>query len=132
MVTYKESQTAFPLIHDNFPKSLLWQFNAPHMKQSKQVYIQHSTSRLRTRKSVKFSSYSQELCLGNMFNIEIDYLTKYGSFSDYIEFLKSHKIFNLSDIKTKVCYGQRSLINVFFTLQSDPVTSPQEISLLYK
>ena len=41
MVTYKESQTALRLIHDNFPKSLLWQFNAPHMKQSKQVYIQH-------------------------------------------------------------------------------------------
>ena len=44
MVTYKESQTALRLIRENFPKSLLWQFNAPHMKQSKPVYIQNLTT----------------------------------------------------------------------------------------
>ena len=132
MVSFKESQKALRLINKNFPKSLLWQYNAPHMKQSKQVYIQHSKSKFHTRKTVKFSNYSQEICLENMFNTEKDYLRRYGNFANYIQFLKDHKVFKLSNIRTKVCDGQKSLINIFFTLQSDAVTSPREISLLFK
>jgi hypothetical protein len=132
MVTYKESQTALHLIHENFPKSLLWQFNAPHMKQTKQVYMQNLTSRLHTKKSVKFASHSQTICLEHMLNIEMDYLRKYGNFSTYAEFLKNHKILRIPDVKTKLCDGQRSLINIILTLQSSPVTSPREIAILYK
>ena len=131
MVTFKENQMALRLIRENFPKSLLWEFNAPHMKQSKPIYIQNLTTKSHIKKSVRFSSHSSTICLGHMFNIEMDYLRKYGNFSTYAKFLKNHKIFKTSDVKTKLSDGQRSLINIFLTLQSCPVTSPREIAILY-
>ena len=132
MVTFKESQTALRLIRENFPKSLLWEFNAPHMKQSKPVYIQNLTTRSQRRKSVRFSLQSSTICLDHMIEMEIDYLKKYGDFSTFPDFLKKYKIFKISNIKTKASDGQMSLINILFTLQSCPATSSREISILYK
>ena len=131
MVTYKENQTALRLIRENFPKSLLWEFNAPHMKQSKPVYIQNLTTRSPRRKSVRFSLQSSTICLEHMIDMEIDYLKKYGDFSTFPNFLKKYKIFETSNVKTKLSDGQKSLINIFLTLKSCPATSSRELAILY-
>ena len=131
MVTFKESQTALRLIRENFPKSLLWEFNAPHMKQSKPVYIQNLTTRSPRRKSVRFSLHSSTICLEHMIDMEIDYLKKYGDFSTFSNFLKKYKIFETSNVKTKLSVGQKSLINIFLTLQSCLAISSRDLAILY-
>ena len=132
MVTFKENQAALRLIHDNFPKSLLWEYNAPHMKETKPTYIQNLTTKSTIRKSVRFSLQSSTICLKHMVKIESDYIKKYGEFSSFPHFIKKNKIFKTSFIRTKTTDGQISLINIFFTLQSCPATSSREISILYK
>ena len=132
MVTFNENQAALRLIHDNFPKSLLWEYNAPHMKQTKPTYIQNLTTKSTIRKSVRFSLQSNTICLEHMVKMESDYIKKYGEFSSFPHFIKKHKIFKTSFIRTKTTDGQKSIINIFFTLQSCPATSSREISILYK
>jgi hypothetical protein len=132
IVTFKENQAALRLIHDNFPKSLLWEYNAPHMKQTKPTYIPNLTTKSTIRKSVRFSLQSSTICLEHMVKIESDYIKKYGEFSSFPHFIKKNKIFKTSFIRTKTTDGQISLINIFFTLQSCPATSSREISILYK
>ena len=132
MGTFKENQAALRLIHDNFPKSLLWEFNGPHMKQSKPTYIQNLTTKSAIRKSVRFSLQSNAICLDHMVKMESEYIKKYGEFSTFPHFLKKHKIFKTSFIRTKTIDGQKSIINIFYTLQSCPATSGREISLLYQ
>ena len=85
MVTYDESQTALQLINNNFPKSLLWEYNHPHMKQSKQAYFQHITLKPSKKKSVQFSSKSYIIYLEDMYRAEQYILKNMG----YI--LPSHK-----------------------------------------
>ena len=81
MVTFSENQAALRLIHDNFPKSLLWEYNTPHMKQTRPAYIQNLTTKSTKRKSVRFSLHSSTICLEHMIKMEKDYLKKYGDFS---------------------------------------------------
>jgi hypothetical protein len=132
MVTFKESQAALRLIHENFPKSLLWEYNAPHMKQTKPTYIQNLTTKSTKRKSVRFSLHSSTICLEHMLKMENDYLNRYGDFSLFPDFIKKYKIFKTYNVKTKSSDGQETLINIFLTLQSCPATSSREISILYK
>ena len=68
MVTFQENQAALRLIHDNFPKSLLWEYNAPHMKQTKPTYLQNLTTKSTIRKTVRFSLQSSTICLEHMVN----------------------------------------------------------------
>ena len=131
MVTFKENQTALRLIRENFQKSLLWEFNAPHMKQSKQVYIESIVAKLSKKKSVSFSQHSTTLCLQQMVEMEKQYLKKYEYFSTFPDFLKKHKIFKYQNIRTKLNDGQESVINIFLTLSSCPATSSRELSILY-
>ena len=132
MVTFQENQAALRLIRDNFPKSLLWEFNGPHMKQSKQTYIQNLTTKSLVRKSVRFSLQSNTICLDHMMKMEYEYIKKYGEFHTFPHFLKKHKIFKTSFVRTKDMDGQTALINIFHTLKSCPATSSREISLLYQ
>ena len=132
MVTFQENQAALRLIRDNFPKSLLWEFNGPHMKQSKQTYIQNLTTKSLVRKSVRFSLQSNTICLDHMMKMEYEYIKKYGEFHTFPHFLKKHKIFKTSFVRTKDMDGQTALINIFHTLKSCPATSGREISLLYQ
>jgi hypothetical protein len=132
MVTYKENQIALRLIHENFPKSLLWEYNAPHMKQSKPVYIQHLATKIHRKKSVTFSTHASTICLQHMYDIEEDYLRNWGNFSEYAKFLKQQKIFTTTYIKTKMNDGQLSVMNIFSTLLSCQDISPRELASLYK
>ena len=131
MVTFKENQTALRLIRDNFPKSLLWEFNQPHMKQSKQVYMQNIEAKTSKKKSVRFSQHSTIFCLQHLIDMEDEYLKKHECFSTFPDFLKKYKIFKYSNIRTKLNDGQQSIINIFLTLSSCPATSSRELAILY-
>ena len=132
MVSYKENQVALRLIRDNFPKSLLWEFNSPHMKQSKQVYIQNVTTKSLVRKTVRFSLQSNIICLEHMRKLENDYIKRYGDFHSFPQFLKRQKIFRTQFVKTKNIDGQENMVTIFHTLRSCPAISGREICLLYK
>ena len=132
MVTFQENQVALRLIRDNFPQSLLWEYNLPHMKQSKQVYIQNVTTKSLVRKTVRFSLQSNTICLEHMKKMECAYIKKYGEFHSFPQFLQRQKIFKTSFVKTKDMDGQETTINIFHTLRSCPATSGREISLLYQ
>ena len=132
MVSYKENQVALRLIRDNFPKSLLWEFNSPHMKQSKQVYIQNVTTKSLVRKAVRFSLQSNTICLDHMKKMENEYIKRYGDFHSFPQFLKRQKIFRTQFVKTKNMDGQENMVSIFHTLRSCPAISGREISLLYK
>ena len=133
MVTYNESQTALRLINNNFPKSLLWEYNHPHMKQSKQTYFQHITLKPSRKKTVRFSSKSCVIYLEDMYRAEQHYIGKYKTFSSFPQYLKTqrHKILKMSNIETKLSDGQVFPVNIFYSLQTCPATSSREISLLY-
>jgi hypothetical protein len=132
MVTFQENQVALRLIRDNFPKSLLWEYNLPHMKQSKQVYIQNVTTKSLVRKTVRFSLQSNTICLEHMKQMESAYIKKYGEFHSFPQFLQRQKIFKTHFVKTKNMDGQENTVNIFHTLRSCPATSGREISLLYQ
>jgi hypothetical protein len=131
MVTYDESQTALQLINHNFPKSLLWEYNSPHMKQSKQAYLQHITAEPSGKRSVQFSSKSHIIYLEDMYRTEQTYIKEHGTYSSFPQYLKTNreKALQISVIKTKLSDGQVSPINVFYILQTCPATSAREISL---
>ena len=52
LVNFSENQEALRLMRENFPKSLLWGFNAFHRKQTTPKYLYHSSQR-QTEKKVK-------------------------------------------------------------------------------
>ena len=117
MVTYDESQTALQLINHNFPKSLLWEYNHPHMKQSKQAYLQHITAEPSGKRSVQFSSKSHIIYLEDMYRTEQTYIKEHGTYSSFPQYLKTNR-------------GKALKISVIETnLQTCPATSAREISL---
>jgi hypothetical protein len=132
MVNYKEGQAALRLIRDNFPRSLLWEWNTPHMKQKKQVYIQNVTTKSLVRKSVRFSLQSSLVCLGQMKILEDQYIKRHRNFHSFPQFLKRQNIFRTQFVKTKSTDGQENVVSIYHALRSCPVISGREVCLLDK
>ena len=132
MVNYKEGQAALRLIRDNFPRSLLWEWNTPHMKQKKQVYIQNVTTKSLVRKSVRFSLQSSRVCLGQMKILEDQYIKRHRNFHSFPQFLKRQNIFRTQFVKTKCTDGQENVVSIYHALRSCPVISGREVCLLDK
>ena len=128
LVNFQESQEALQLMKDNFPKSLLWEYNAPHRKQSTPRYLQHLTAKVT---KVKFNPQVQILCLDKLIELENDFLLRYHTFSEFPDFLRKNSILPVTfeDIRSE--NQNFSYPTVFQFLVSCPCTSVKELNLLF-
>ena len=133
LVTFTENQKAVQLMRENFPKSLLWEFNSFHRKQSLPRYLYHSKQTINGKKmkQVKFSENSQIVCLDKLVELEEQFLNKYESYSLFPKFLKYNRVVHSTPILTKTndsCFIFTHAIQNFL---SCPCTSTKELNILY-
>ena len=133
LVTFSENQKAVQLMRDNFPKSLLWEFNSFHRKQTLPRYLYHSRQTLKGKKVKKFqfSENSEILCLDQLIKIEKQFLDKYVLYSLFPQFLKDHKIVHSSPIPTKTRDSRFIFTSSIQVFLSCPCTTPKELDNLY-
>ena len=127
LVTFSENQECLKLIRENFPKSLLWEFNSFHRKQSLPAYMHHMNSKV---KHVTFNKQVEVLCLETLIKLECDFIERYQRFDLFPQFLQLNKIFPTSYIATKTEDRDFKNISVYHLLFSCPCTSPKEITML--
>ena len=134
LVTFSENQSAVQLMRDNFPKSLLWEFNSFHRKQTLPRYLYHSsqTSNGKKVKMFRFSDTSEILCLDQLYKIEEQFLKKYVLYSLFPKFLKDHKVVHPLPIQTKLQDSRFIYSSSIQGLLSCPCTSPRELDILYR
>ena len=74
LVSFSERQCAIRLIKDNFPKTLLWDHNQFHRKQSHTKYMFHTCQTTnKVKKTVRFNPISIFVDLGYLINLENDF-----------------------------------------------------------
>ena len=132
LVNFKENQQALRLMKENFPKSLLWGYNAFHRKQTILKYLYHSSQRQNEKKvkRVTFSDKSEILCLGQLFTLEEQFLSKYLDFSLFPCFLKSHSVIHPVLVETKFENSRFVYSNSMQALFCCPCTASKELDLI--
>ena len=132
LVNYEESQTALQLIRENFPKSLLWEANQPHMKTSAPTYIHYSETKESRQRTVTFNDSIQVMYIGNLVKLEDEFIQRFKFFSQFSEFLREKQTFPVEyePLKSEVSqYRQSTAIHNFFGC---PGTTGKELELLLK
>ena len=94
-----------------------------------QLLIAHKNKKV---KQVTFSDTSQTLCLGELMNIEEQFLSMYYDFSGFPKFLKMNNVIHPLSSPTKLdsdCFIHYSSMQALFAC---PCTTVKEISILFK
>ena len=134
LVNFSENQLALQLMKDNFPRLLLWGHNINHRKQTMPRYVYHSSHRQTERqvKHVTFSDTSQTLCLGELMNIEEQFLSMYFDFSLFPKFLKMNNIIHPISSPTQFetnCFIHYNSMQALFAC---PCMTVKKLNILFK